>query len=284
MPLSKVQTAVLQLLASRRDPENYVAGATPLNRDAPRYSGDIDIFHDREERVSHAAMKDAATLEAAGYVVTWLRQLPLIYAAAVTSQGSGTRLEWVADNDFRFFPTIPDETFGYLLHPVDLATNKVMAAAGGREVRDLVDLVTMHETILPLGAVVWAAVEKSPGFTPEGLIAEIRRNSHYPAAEWNAPQMSEPFDPKAITTRLRAILDDAEDFAARMPTGKIGLLFLQGNDVVQPEPDRLRDYQTHSGRRRGQWPSNSEITAAMFEYAAQEKAHRQELDRRRNRE
>ena len=79
-----------------------------------------------------------------------------------------------------------DATFGYVLHPVDLAANKVMAAAGRREVRDLVDLVTIHSAILPLGAVVWAAVEKSPGFTPEGLIAEIRRNSNYPAAEWRA--------------------------------------------------------------------------------------------------
>lgn len=69
---------------------------------------------------------------------------------------------------FRFFPTLRDETFGYILHPVDLATNKVMAAAGRRELRDLVDLVTIHENILPLGAAIWAAVEKSPGFTPEG--------------------------------------------------------------------------------------------------------------------
>jgi hypothetical protein len=35
--------------------------------------------------------------------------------------------------------------------------------------------------------------------------------------------------------------------------------------VVQPDPDRLRDYDTHSGTRRGQWPSSPEITAAMFE-------------------
>ena len=53
-----------------------------------------------------------------------------------------------------------DETFGYLLHPVDLATNKVMAATGRREPRDLVDWVTVHDRILPLGAVVWAAVGK----------------------------------------------------------------------------------------------------------------------------
>jgi hypothetical protein len=30
------------------------------------------------------------------------------------------------------FPTVPDETFGYVLHPLDLATNKVAAAYGRR--------------------------------------------------------------------------------------------------------------------------------------------------------
>jgi hypothetical protein len=34
----------------------------------------------------------------------------------------------VADSDYRSFPTMADETFGYVLHPVDLAMNKVMAA------------------------------------------------------------------------------------------------------------------------------------------------------------
>jgi hypothetical protein len=265
MPLSKIQIEVLRLLASQRDPESYVAGATPLNRDAPRYSGDIDVFHDREERVASAALNDAQALEAAGYGVRWLRQLPLTYTAEVTRQNAGMRLEWVVDSDFRFFPTMRDETFGYILHPADLAMNKAMAAAGRREVRDLVDLVTVHDTILPLGAVIWAAVEKSPGFTPEGLIAEIRRNAHYPAAEWRALVTAEPLDPHAITTQLRAALDDAEAFVTLMPTDKLGLLFLQGGKVVQPDPGRLDSYQTHAGRRRGHWPASAEITAAMLE-------------------
>ena len=76
-------------------------------------------------------------------------------------RSGATHLEWVVDAEYRFFPVMRDDTFGYVLHPVDLATNKVMAAAGRRELRDIVDLVTVHETILPLGAVVWAAVEKS---------------------------------------------------------------------------------------------------------------------------
>lgn len=264
MPLSKIQTEVLRLLASHRDPESYVAGATPLNRNAPRYSADIDVFHDREERVAAAALEDAKILAAGGYQVLWLRQLPLVYTAEVKQGNVSTRLEWVVDSDFRFFPTVKDETFGYILHPVDLATNKVMAAVGRREVRDLVDLVTLHETILPLGAVVWGAVEKSPGFTPEGLIAEIRRNAHYPAADWRALHTSEPIDPKDLTTRLRKALDDAEQFVTRMPTDRMGLLFIKNGEVTQPDPDRLESYEPHAGQRRGHWPTNPEIAAAML--------------------
>jgi hypothetical protein len=126
--------------------------------------------------------------------------------------------------------------------------------------------VTIHETILPLGAVVWAAVEKSPGYTPEGLIAEIRRNSNYPAAEWRAIISAEPLDPATVITKLRAALEDAEAFVSRMPTDKLGLLFLEGGKVVQPDPDRLDDYQTHAGRNRGHWPSSPEISAAMLEH------------------
>jgi hypothetical protein len=265
VPLSKIQTELLRLLAAQRDPESSVARGTPLNRNAPRCSEDIDVFHDREERVAFAAINDAKTLEAGGYGVKWLRQLPLIYTAEVSEQHASTRLEWVVDSDFRFFPTMRDEIFGYVLHAVDLGLNKVMAAAGRREVRDLVDLVTVHETILPLGAAIWAAVEKSPGFTPEGLIAEIRRNANYPAAEWRALVTSQPVDPRVVSTQLRSALDQAEAFVMRMPTEKVGLLFLQDGKVVQPNPARLESYQTHAGERRGHWPSNSEITAAMLE-------------------
>ena len=265
MPLSKIQSDILRLLSSHRDPESYVGGSTPLNRDASRYSSDIDVFHDRAERVSVAALDDAAALTNAAYRVVWLRQLPLIYSAEIGLGDASTRLEWVVDSDFRFFPTVPDDTFGYMLHPVDLAANKVMAAAGRRELRALVDVVTVHETILPMGAVIWAAVEKSPGFTPEGLIAEIRRNSNYPAAEWRELSSVEPIDPQDITSRLRRALDEAETFVNRMPTAKAGLLFLKDRQAVQPDPDRLDEYQTHAGQRRGQWPSSPEITAAMLE-------------------
>jgi hypothetical protein len=265
VPLTKIQTEILKLVAANRDAESYVAGSSPLNRDNLRYSGDLDIFPDRAERVRESAEKDAAVLVAHGFGLDWKRQDPSIYSAEVSRSGQGTKLDWVADSDFRFFPTVPDPTFGYILHPVDLAMNKVQAAGGRRELRDVVDVVTIHESVLPLGAVVWAAVEKMPGLTPEGLIAEVRRNSNYPKSEWNRLAAVEPLDPLLVMPRLRVALDEAEAFVLQMPTEKVGLLFLDNGRVVQPDPARLDQYQTHAGERRGHWPSNSDIETAMLE-------------------
>lgn len=265
MPLSKIQSDVLRFLASQRDPESYVAGSSPLNRNNPRYSGDIDVFHDREERVARAYAEDSALLREQGFSLEELRREPAFYAVLVRRGDEVTKLEWVVDSDFRFFPTVRDESFGYVLHPIDLATNKVSAASGRREPRDVVDLVTIHEQILPLGAVIWAAAGKSVGFTPEGIINEIRRLARYTEADFRRIASDPPLDPAAVMVRLHQALDEAEAFVMRMPTDKVGLLFLKDGQVVQPDPDRLEDYQTHGGQRRGQWPTSPEITAAMFE-------------------
>ncbi len=267
MPLTSFQSRILRLLAGHRNPESYVAGSTPLNRERPRFSEDIDIFHDREERVAKAAEEDSVALRAEGLDIVWERREPAVYTAEILSGNERTHLEWVADSDFRFFPTVRDELFGYMIHPVDLATNKVMAAAGRRKVADAVDLLTINDHILPLGPVIWAAVEKAPGYTPEGLIAEIRRNAvRYREEDLRAVPSNEVLDPKVFLGRLRAVLDEAEAFVSRMPTEKIGLLFLKDGKVVEPDPERLDDYATHAGRRRGHWPTSAEISAAMFEH------------------
>jgi len=171
----------------------------------------------------------------------------------------------VADSDFRFFPTIRDEMFGYVLHPVDLATNKVAAAYGRREPRDIVDLLTIHERILPVGAAVWASAGKALGLTPEGIIHEIRRMAQYRAEDFKRVASDPPVDADSTMARLREVLEEAEAFVVRMPTDKVGLLFLKEGSVAQPNPDHLQDYQTHEGKRRGQWPSSVEISAAMLE-------------------
>ena len=109
---------------------------------------------------------------------------PRCHCAARRRDHETTRLEWVRDSDFRFFPTLKDSLFGYRLHVADLATNRALAAAGRREPRDVLDLLYIHERYLPLGAVIWATVAKDPGYSPESLIAEIRRNARYRADDY----------------------------------------------------------------------------------------------------
>ena len=66
MPLTELQTRVLRILAAQRSPDSYIAGGIALNREGPRFSADIDIFQDSEERLETAADADVAALRAAG--------------------------------------------------------------------------------------------------------------------------------------------------------------------------------------------------------------------------
>src|SRR3546814_8164500 len=74
MPLSEFQKQVLRLLAPQRTLESYVAGGSPIAAATSRYSGDFDIFHDRAELVSKAALADAHLLHKNGFTVHWHRQ------------------------------------------------------------------------------------------------------------------------------------------------------------------------------------------------------------------
>lgn len=112
---------------------------------------------------------------------------------------------------------------------------------------------------------MWASAGKALGFTPEGIINEIRRTARYTAADFGRIASDPPVDPAATMIRLREILSEADSFVARMPTEKVGLLFLKDGHVVQPIPDRLDEYVTHAGQRRGHWPASAEISGAMLE-------------------
>lgn len=265
MPISRFQSAVLSVIARSRDPEIYVAGSFPINRTGPRISEDIDIFHDREEAVARAAARDAELLAAAGHSVTWVRREPALHAAQIARGADTAKLEWVADSDCRYFPTISDPEFGYVLHVVDLAVNKLMAAVSRREPRDVVDLVRLHQHHLPLGAIAWAAVAVAPGFTPEGLLAEIRRNARYSAEDFRILRSDTAIDGAVVMRTLKTALDEAESFVPRMPTDAMGSIYLKDGTPVMPDPAALGSYLTHKPRRRGHWPTASDITSAMLD-------------------
>ncbi len=78
MALTEIQRAVCRLLAQRRvaSGESYVAGGVALNEwlRSPRYSRDIDVFHDTDHALLQSWLADRATLEQSGFSVSVLRE------------------------------------------------------------------------------------------------------------------------------------------------------------------------------------------------------------------
>jgi hypothetical protein len=268
MPLSELQRRVLKVIARNRNPESYVAGASVLQRDGMRLSNDIDIFQDREDRVKAAADHDVATLEAAGFNIRWVRREGTFFRAMAGDETDETRLEWVLDSDFRFLPAIPDEEFGYILHPVDLATNKILAAADRFEVRDAIDLLWIDDRIQPLGAVAWAAVDKNPGWTPEGILAEVKAKARYRDDQLESEMLTVPLTAADLNRQLRERIARAERLVAMLPSSLgFGLLLASDGSLAQPDPDRpetLQGLVVHHGSRKGAWPSSPEISSLML--------------------
>ena len=123
MPISPIQAEVLSQIAANRSPESYLAGATVLHRDddTPRFSQDLDFFHDLEDSVARSAEKDAETLLAAGYEFTWQLRRPTFHRAVATVHEQQLKLEWAQDSAFRFFPVQKDARCGYRLHDAEAA-------------------------------------------------------------------------------------------------------------------------------------------------------------------
>jgi hypothetical protein len=159
-------------------------------------------------------------------------------------------------------PLVRDSLGGLLLHPVDLAINKVLALVGRDEARDFVDVLFVHNRILPLGALCWAAVGKDPGFTPLSLLELLKRQGRYRPEDFSRLDLREPFDLVAAKTSWRAALEEAEAFCRTRPPDEIGCLYWSRSQLkfVMPLRDALTaaDLVPHFGSPGGVLPSVSD--------------------------
>lgn len=260
MPLTPFQEQVARLLAANRSPESHLAGGAALHVEpnSKRYSNDLDYFHDSEERVAEAFQTDRAVLEGAGYEVESGKVLPGFVRAVVRKGENATKLEWSHDSAWRFMPPVHDERIGYQLHPVDLAINKLLALAGRDEPRDFLDILYVHETILPLGALCWAAVGKDPGFTPHSLLSLVRRRGKYRPEDFERLHLTEQVDLIHLKAVWHSALDEAEKLIGALPPDEIGCLYYSKTEerFIAPTPESLSQGEVvpHYGRPGGVLP------------------------------
>jgi hypothetical protein len=227
MPLTEYQRRILALLAHTRQSERYLAGGAAIHfaPNSTRYSDDLDFFHDSEARVASAFAADRQVLEKAGFEVTVEISQPGFVRATVRQNDASTKVDWAHDTTWRFMPLVVDDLGGLMLHEVDLAVNKVLALAGRDEPRDFVDILYLHARVLSLGALVWAACGKDPGFTPLSLLELLKRRGRYRAEDFERLQLTEPFDVVRAKHEWLQALDEAERFVRAQPPDDLGCLY-----------------------------------------------------------
>jgi hypothetical protein len=176
-------------------------------------------------------------------------------------------MQWAQDSAFRFFPLLEDDLMGLVLHPFDLATNKVLAMAGRMEPRDWVDVLNRDGNIQPLGCLVWAACGKDPGYNPISLLAEIS-GAHYSQSELNMLDFSGPSPNAAMLgARWHEMLKTATAICRLLPTGELGKCVISSDrELFRGTADELAEALAgqqigyHSGRIGGSWPSLIQTT------------------------
>lgn len=226
MVLTDLQRAILSTIAGNRSETSYIAGGSALNRDWPRISDDMDIFHDTDEEIGEVAGADIAALRAAGFRVTMDIEIYGLVEAAISRAGQSTVIQWMSETRQRFFPLVRDDEWGARLHRADLAVNKVLAASTRTKPRDFVDLVMIAERMCPLGPLYLAAAGKPPHLSPQRMIEETQRrgmsvpNDAYETvrglpADWTASMVRE---------KLSAVLADAERYVLGAPVEAVGFL------------------------------------------------------------
>ncbi|MHC4973090.1 MAG: nucleotidyl transferase AbiEii/AbiGii toxin family protein [Planctomycetota bacterium] len=256
MPLTEYQANLARLLSGNRSFDSYLAGgaAILIEPNTKRYSRDLDYFHDSDKRVAEAFAADCSVLEQAGYSVEVDLQQPGYVRAVVRRDEDATKVEWSRDSGWRFMPTVKDDRVGFLLHPVDLAVNKVLTLAGRDEPRDVIDVLHLHRHVLALGALCWAACGKDPGFTPLSLLELLKRRGRIRPEELARLDLAEPIDVHAIKSAWLEALDSVEPFVASRPPDEIGCLYYSPSRQAFVDPREVDDAQPHFGRPGGVLP------------------------------
>lgn len=240
MPLTGFQRALLAELAKEPTDDRYLAGGAAMHfaPNSTRYSNDLAFFLDSEARVASAFATDRERLRSAGCSVDVEISLPGFVRAVVHRGEDATRVDWAHDSAWRFMPLVRDALGGLLLHPVDLAANKVLALAGRDESRDFVDILFVHERILPLGALCWAVVGKDPGFTPLSLLELLKRRGHHRAEDFARLNLVSPFDLTHAKATWLAALSSAEELLRARPPEELGCLYYSTRDRAFVVPER----------------------------------------------
>ena len=265
MALTSFQRHVLGLLRETRRSVSggYVAGGLALNHMTaqPRASHDIDFFHDPDVLLKESFNADCRVLKGNGYKVERLKESDSFIEAGVSGGDEFLKIQWVKDSPYRFFPLQENDVVGFTLHPVDLATNKLLALAGRTVPRDWIDVIAATKEVQPLAYLLFAACGKDPGFSPTSLLELVSRR-HY-----NQIELDNEIDPKGaydaadLCRYWHEEVNRAKELLEVLPREKVGQVVLgKGGNPFRGGMEEFRrayaagELQFHEGGIGGALP------------------------------
>jgi hypothetical protein len=251
LPLTPFQAAVLTRLAPQRSEESYLAGgaALHLGADGQRYSDDLDFFHAAADAANRSFLVDAAVLRHEGYDVQIVAEHRGFVSAVVRRGDDSTILDWAHESAWRFLPLVANDGGGLMLHPIDLAINKLIALANRREPRDVVDVIFADTHILPFPALVWAVVEKNPGLNPASYLEQFRRRTITPE-DAAYLRFSGTYSVEDAAAHFRRMIADADAFISEHTQREPGVLFQDRRTGAFFLPRSAEDW-AHTREHRG---------------------------------
>jgi len=266
LSVTQFQYKICRIISKRlqESGERYVAGGVALNLavNGRRLSRDIDLFHDTTEALESSWLRDCEILRENNLSVEVLRDAPGFKEVMVIKDQERAVVQWSRDSAFRFFPLIKDDLLGLVLHPFDLATNKVLALAGRLEPRDWVDVIACNLKIQLFGYLAWAACGKDPGFNPVSLLAEAKRSGRYSQIELNELSFDGKIpDAAVLGAEWHEMLKQAEALCIALENKPPGTCVLeQDGRLCSRLPDDLKTALSqnqllfHEGSIRGTYP------------------------------
>ncbi len=266
MPLSPIQEKVLRLIAGNRSKESHIAGATGIHLSprATRVSHDLDLFHDSEVAVAEAFRKDSKILTENGYQIEVSLSQPGFIRAHVTDSEDSLLVDWAHDSVWRFFEPVQLEEVGWVLHPVDLAVNKVLALAGRDEPRDFLDILYLHKNVLSLGALLWSAAGKDPGMNPAMLLELLKRKGRITKEEIARLDLRVDVNLEKIHLEWKQALKEAGVWIRQRPPEEAGCLYTHPETGRLFVPENKEPAELHRGKPGGVLPRIHGVPANSF--------------------
>lgn len=258
MPLTTFQARVAKILSGNRSKDSYLAGGAAMHFEpnSIRYSQDLDYFHHSEVLVAEAFKADTVSLKSGGIELKTEIAIPGYIRATARSENEVTKIEWAHESAWLFMPVQFVSDLGFVLHPVDLAVNKVLALAGRDEPRDFLDVIHASKEILPLPGLVWAASGKDPGFTPHSLLELLQRKGKYRSEDFSRLHLNVDVDLPAMKQAWLEELAEVRSVINYLPDDELGCLYFDAikKSFVIPTEKRPKEILPHFATHGGVLP------------------------------